>query len=853
MFTFTYGRSGQRSLGLGVLILSSLLAINTSFANGGQGGAGSNDLKSTTSGPIVLSNDGKYLWSVVPDLDVVTVVRTATNEVVSTIGVEDRPTSISITPNGKRVFVTNTASNSVTVIKVTKASQHQFKAKVVRRAGVQGNITTGSEPQSVVVSPDGKRVFVANSGQDTITVIDAKSLRNLGSVDLAKSSCNVGDKERHFQPRGLAVTADSKHLYVGRFLSFTAEGGTQRDDMGKEGVVCRLDIDTYSQSMSDYRASHAIKMQSTNSGFLDKSGNETYAFPNQLQSIVIRDGKAYLPNIAASPTGPQRFNNNTQAYVNWIDGIGSTESDAGYLNLHVGGQDPVPGAQELYFANPWGIAFTNDSGEGDAYVISAGSDLLVKLSVSANGNLAFPIDEDTVQYIDLNNPDNTDTAGMNAGKNPLGVVINDAGTMAYTMNYISRNISVIDLTQGRVNKVISVADLPEPGSQEEQLLVGAEMFFTSRGNFFRPEGAKGSSRDRLSDKGRQNCASCHADGLTDGIIWQFASGPRKTLAVNGTFNPKDITDQKIINATAVFDEVYDADFNTRLVSSIGILDSPTTCVEQPPVTGITESIFTPNAGLILGEDGDFEFAPCVMNQFATPNEGRPQPYVQLHGSDVLVGAHDALVEWQRISVRTPNKPMTKRELVALGASPVGGASEIKADVGRRIFAFAGCQECHNGGNWTSSTKDFVSPPDPSEISSEVGASNSNQAQVLHRFLKDIGSYGLNVAGGGKDIIGFPQIGGIEKDTNGNDALGFDYNGDGKGSGFNVSSILGSYSVQPYYHNGACETLECVVSDVSHRTAGLKDGRVDILERDQARKLLVNFLESIDETTKIFPR
>ncbi|MBL4673096.1 MAG: beta-propeller fold lactonase family protein [Arenicella sp.] len=850
---FIYRKSGQRVLGLAVLIASSLLAISTSFASGGHGGGDSNDLKATTSGPIALSNDGRYLWSVVPDLDIVTVVSTATNEVVSTIKVADRPTSISITPNGKRVFVTNAASNSVTVIKVVTANQHQFKAKVARRAGIRGNITTGSEPQSVVASPDGMRVFVANSGQDTITVIDAKSFRNIGSVDLRNSSCNVGETDRHFQPRGLAVTADSKHLYVARFISFTAEGGTQRDDMGKEGVVCRLDIDTNSSSMSDYTVSHAIKMQSTDSGFLDKNGNATAAFPNQMQSIVIRDGKAYLPNIAASPTGPQRFNNNTQAYVNWIDGVGDDESDAGYLNLHVGGQDPVQGVQELYFANPWGIAFTNDSGEGDAYVISAGSDLLVKLSVSADGSLAFPIDEDTGQYIDLNNPDNADTAGANAGKNPLGVVINSAGTMAYTMNYISRNISVIDLTQGRVNKVISVADLPEPGSQEEQLLVGAEMFFSSRGNFFRPDGAMGSSRDRLSDKGRQNCASCHAEGLTDGIIWQFASGPRKTLAVNGTSNPKDISDQKIINATAVFDEVYDADFNTRLVSSIGFLDTPTTCVEQPPVTGATESIITPNNGLILGEDGDFEFAPCVMNQFAKPNEGRPQPYVQLHGSDVLVGAHDALVEWQRISVRTPNKPMTKRELVSLGASPVGGASELKSRVGRRIFAFAGCQECHNGGNWTSSTKDFVSPPDPSEIASEAGASNSNQAQFLYRFLKDIGSYGLNVAGRGNDIAGFPQIGGIEKDTNGNDALGYDYNGDGKGNGFNVSSILGSYSVQPYYHNGACETLECVVSDVSHRTAGLRDGRVDILERDLARTLLVDFLESIDETTRVFPR
>ena len=42
----------------------------------------------------------------------------------------------------------------------------------------------------------------------------------------------------------------------------------------------------------------------------------------QSGSIVIRGDQAFLPNIAASPEGPQRFNNSTMAFVNVIDGIG---------------------------------------------------------------------------------------------------------------------------------------------------------------------------------------------------------------------------------------------------------------------------------------------------------------------------------------------------------------------------------------------------------------------------------------------------------------------------------------------------------------------------------------------------
>ena len=47
-----------------------------------------------------------------------------------------------------------------------------------------------------------------------------------------------------------------------------------------------------------------------------------------------------------------------------------------------------------------------------------------------------------------------------------------------------------------------------------------------------------------------------------------------------------------------------------------------------------------------------------------------------------------------------------------------------------------------------------------------------------------------------------------------DALGIDYNLDGKGTGFNPASLLGSFASPPFLHNGACETLACVVADVS---------------------------------------
>jgi hypothetical protein len=76
-----------------------------------------------------------------------------------------------------------------------------------------------------------------------------------------------------------------------------------------------------------------------------------------------------------------------------------------------------------------------------------------------------------------------------------------------------------------------------------------------------------------------------------------------------------------------------------------------------------------------------------------------------------------------------------------------------------------------------------------------------------------------------------------------DGLGFDYNGDGKGNGFNVPSLLGLELLPPYLHNGSAESLAAVVADVNHRMSGGQFGDVLADPADQA--LVVKFLQSID--------
>ena len=110
---------------------------------------------------------------------------------------------------------------------------------------------------------------------------------------------------------------------------------------------------------------------------------------------------------------------------------------------------------------------------------------------------------------DLNDPANPATRGINAGKNPVGILITADGTRAYVNNHVSGNVSVVNTQTDEVLTVVQTANKPPSGSLAEELAVGAEMFFSSRGNFVRPANATVSTNERLSSEGWQACSSCH--------------------------------------------------------------------------------------------------------------------------------------------------------------------------------------------------------------------------------------------------------------------------------------------------------------------------------------------------------
>ena len=225
-----------------------------------------------------------------------------------------------------------------------------------------------------------------------------------------------------------------------------------------------------------------------------------------------------MPNTGASPNGPVRFDVNTQSLLSVIDT--AARRDAGKtINMHaaVAAQTGTP---KRFITQPWAMAFKNKADEG--YVISAASNILVKVKVDPNTGAA------TVQ----NDPsDSTRVLEIATGKNPRGIVINSTDQTAYVMNYVSRDVSVIDLS-GAVEKVTSTlkaASLPTAGTPEDKIHVGRELYYTSVGEFD-PATAGGSPIiGRMSNNGWGACGACHPFGLSDNVVWIFPSGPKRTI------------------------------------------------------------------------------------------------------------------------------------------------------------------------------------------------------------------------------------------------------------------------------------------------------------------------------------
>ncbi len=201
------------------------------------------------------------------------------------------PRDVQVSPDGGTAYVTNSGTNTVTILDIATGSQ-------------VGSIPVGDAPLKIALSPDGRRAFVTNFGSNTVSVIDVVAKTVVQTIEVG------------LNPFGLAVSPDGTKLYVAEYTSKR---------------ITIIDID---QSSGTFNKAIARRTTSTNNRDVEVSPDGALLFSTGdlgLQVLKLTDTGIYDPNAAISRVttdGPAR-----DVEVSPDGGVVFSTSIAGALNV----------------------------------------------------------------------------------------------------------------------------------------------------------------------------------------------------------------------------------------------------------------------------------------------------------------------------------------------------------------------------------------------------------------------------------------------------------------------------------------------------------------------------------------
>jgi YVTN family beta-propeller protein len=163
------------------------------------------------------------------------------------IQVGRRPTRLAVSPNNRRVYVTNFLDDNVSVIDIESLTVEQV-------------IPVGTGPNGIAIAPDNSRGFVCNFLDGTVTVFEIGSLTPVGTIVVG------------LNPARVTLSPDSKTIFVTNF---------------GDGTISVVDVETLAilQTISGFSAPSSITLTS--------DGTKMYVANrdnNTIQQVVKNEG-----------------------------------------------------------------------------------------------------------------------------------------------------------------------------------------------------------------------------------------------------------------------------------------------------------------------------------------------------------------------------------------------------------------------------------------------------------------------------------------------------------------------------------------------------------------------------------
>ena len=836
----------------------------------------------------------------------------AANRDVGSISVFDVATVAGAPVLTKRAEVPTCAGAASEVV-LSAAGDHAFvvcreEQKIVRVDGLRAaptkgpTVTVGSEPTGIALTGDGTHAWVANFADGTVMEVDTSAMTVSSTVDLNGTLAATGTmgavtgRPGLAHPRSVAITSDA--VLVTEFFgqqteALKADGSNA--DTDKEGFVYRI-------GLADRVATAIALPPIADIGIHDHADKVAGCYPNQVLSLNVQDGFAYVLSICASAKGPfGDYGGPAPKACGTDDALcpgGRAGSCDSYTKLchsncttdascGLGGTCDT--STNTCVANSWDakslvapavsiIDLAARTVVGSAALNAPMESLFGSLGTADTEARRMPL-----HAMDLAFVPGTTTAYMPAkGADAVFKMTFDPASPGKPLSavggssqpFIALDRGSLDAakqgklpiamtvahgaklgTAGRhgfvlndASRNVTVIDLDADeiaGYPAAPVVVGSADMPTDANDRTALEGRRlfETGLGRWSRKGQAwvACESCHWDGLSDQVTWFFFDGPRQTPSLDQTYDKKDPTVRRIQNWAADVDEVQDHEGAIRhIMGGVGA------AVKSLDLVNTSRIAYDVN-----GQAG------LSGSMAAAVDSTSPSSLV----TEVCV-----LDDWKHLAlylsrIRTPRAP--------------SNLDPAKVAAGLQAFKDGKCAGCHGGNQWTVSRMFYT--PDP-KITSETNvnvalqsrswgplvASAKLPAGVLPTTIvadQTMRTNGMDPTAQDQLICALRQVGTFNNAEPGVGIAELKANMTDPAqdnlpyrNGFNVPSLLGAAVNGPYFHAGNARTLEAVLSSTfaAHSASLNAAFLADPASAAATREALVQFLLSIDPTTAPIP-
>ncbi|MEK8029205.1 LamG-like jellyroll fold domain-containing protein [Ideonella sp. DXS29W] len=509
-----------------------------------------------------------------------------------------------ITGDANTIYSVNPDSGTVTAIDAQSLAK-RWETRV------------GSEPRTLAVGPDG-RIWVTVQDEDKLVSLLAADGSVSTTVSLPYGSGPHGVVFTPDRTRGL-VTLESKSTLQG----FDPASGALTGSVVLKGSVRGIAV------ASDSQSAYVTRFKSSSSGgqlfkvnLLDMSNATTVSL--RVDTTTIDDESRargvpnYLHQVVISPDGkrailPSKKDNIVRG--RFRDGQ-NLEHDRTVRSIL--SQVDLVAAKEVFNEQ---LDF-DDRAPARAAVFAPNGDYIFVAQME--GNRVAIVDT----YTRAVRGEVTDV-----GRAPHGLYLDAARKRLYVNNFLTRTVSVHDVSGVLSGESGAAGFIGSATAVSQETLGSAEL----RGKqVFYNAGDRRMSRDNY-----MSCASCHADGGDDGMVWDFTQrgeGLRRTINLMG----RQGTGHGRVHWTANFDEIQDFENDVR--NAFG--------------------------GTGFMSNADFQ---ATADPLGTPKAGRSTDL------DDLAAYVSSLARQARSPARNADGTMT-----------------AKALLGKQVFDTAQCITCHSG-------------------------------------------------------------------------------------------------------------------------------------------------------------